>query len=305
MSVLLGPFDEMDLDTPLRGAAGARLLPPADRRPRGGRAGGGDARPRRGCAWSTTGPSWTTAVADGATALVHAVEGGCLLGDTRRGNRSQLRRAGADAASATSPSPTSSSARSRPTPTRCPSCPDSLYDFVFPQRGKDTAHPARRSGRARPGREPHPDRPQSHGPGAGSGRPSPSSTSSTPAAEMPVISTHAGYRFGKQQYMCDEEILLADQAPQGRRRADHGPAPAQRRDPQEGHHDARASRSRSSASTSTRSPRSPAATSTSRSAPISTASSNRRMGGLGDAGRPERCSRRRCASATATRTPNG
>lgn len=29
-----------------------------------------------------------------------------------------------------------------------------------------------------------------------------------PEARVPVVSTHAGYRFGKQQYMCDEEILL-------------------------------------------------------------------------------------------------
>ncbi len=37
---------------------------------------------RRSCAWCTTAPSWTDAVEDRATALVHAVEGGCLLGDT-------------------------------------------------------------------------------------------------------------------------------------------------------------------------------------------------------------------------------
>jgi microsomal dipeptidase-like Zn-dependent dipeptidase len=29
-----------------------------------------------------------------------------------------------------------------------------------------------------------------------------------PTSEVPVISTHAGYRFGKQQYMHDEEALL-------------------------------------------------------------------------------------------------
>jgi microsomal dipeptidase-like Zn-dependent dipeptidase len=36
-----------------------------------------------------------------------------------------------------------------------------------------------------------------------------------PHSEVPVISTHAGYRFGKQQYMCDEEILLEIQRRKG------------------------------------------------------------------------------------------
>jgi hypothetical protein len=49
-----------------------------------------------------------------------------------------------------------------------------------------------------------------------------------------VISTHAGYRFGKQQYMCDEGSPARDPARKGRWFGlTHGPAPAQRRNPQE------------------------------------------------------------------------
>jgi len=145
-------------------------------------------------------------IAADATALVHAVEGGCLLGDTDEeieANCAELARRGVGYV-------TVAHLFFRQVATNAnalPFLPDSLYNLVFPQRGKDRLTPRGEAvvrGLVR-------NRiliDLSHMDPPGIQETIALLDEIDPAGEMPVISTHAGYRFGKQQYMCDEETLL-------------------------------------------------------------------------------------------------
>ncbi len=88
-----------------------------------------------------------------------------------------------------------------------PFAPDFVYDFLFPQRGKDRLTPRGEAvvrGLVR-------NRIMidlSHMDPAGIKETFEFLDEVDPNSEVPVISTHAGYRFGKQQYMHDEETLL-------------------------------------------------------------------------------------------------
>ena len=88
-----------------------------------------------------------------------------------------------------------------------PFLPDPLYDFFFPQRGKDRLTP-RGEAVVRGLVENRILIDLSHMDPGGIKETFALLDEIDPDSEVPVISTHAGYRFGKQQYMCDEEILL-------------------------------------------------------------------------------------------------
>lgn len=146
------------------------------------------------------------AIADGATALVHVVEGGYQLGNTDaeiEANCAELARRGIGYV-------TVAHLFYRQVATNAnavPFIPDPLYNLFFPQRGKDRLTP--RGEAVVRGLVDnrilidlsHMDPPGIHETFA-------LLDEIDPHSEVPVISTHAGYRFGKQQYMCDEEILL-------------------------------------------------------------------------------------------------
>ena len=95
-----------------------------------------------------------------------------------------------------------------------------------------------------------------------------------PDCRVPLLATHVGYRFGKQEYMLDEATILQIK----RRDGVIGLILAQHQlnDGLRDKTKTSTTRSRCSSPTSTRSPRSPAATGTWRSGPTSTASSSRR-----------------------------
>jgi membrane dipeptidase len=145
-------------------------------------------------------------IAAGATALVHAVEGGCLLGDTDAEievNCAELAKRGVGYV-------TVAHLFFRQVATNAnalPFMPDPIYDFFFPQRGKDRLTP-RGEAVVRGLVENRILIDLSHMDPGGIRETIALLDEVDPDGEMPVISTHAGYRFGKQQYMCDEEILL-------------------------------------------------------------------------------------------------
>jgi membrane dipeptidase len=145
-------------------------------------------------------------IADRATALVHSVEGGCLLGDTDaeiEANCAELAARGVGYV-------TVAHLFFRQVATNAnalPFMPDPVYDFLFPQRGKDRLTPRGEAvvrGLVR-------NRilvDLSHMDPAGIRETLALMDELDPGGKMPVVSTHAGYRFGKQQYMHDEETLL-------------------------------------------------------------------------------------------------
>jgi microsomal dipeptidase-like Zn-dependent dipeptidase len=145
-------------------------------------------------------------IAAGATALVHAVEGGCLLGDTDaeiEANCAELAKRGVGYV-------TVAHLFFRQVATNAnalPFMPDPIYDFFFPQRGKDRLTP-RGEAVVRGLVENRILIDLSHMDPGGISETFALLDEVDPDSEVPVISTHAGYRFGKQQYMCDEEILL-------------------------------------------------------------------------------------------------
>jgi microsomal dipeptidase-like Zn-dependent dipeptidase len=142
----------------------------------------------------------------GATALVHSVEGGFHLGDTDReieANCAELARRGVGYV-------TVAHLFFRQVATNAnaiPFMPDPIYDLLFPQRGKDRLTPRGEAvvrGLVR-------NRiliDLTHMDPAGIQETFAFLDEVDPGSEVPAISTHAGYRFGRQQYMCDERILL-------------------------------------------------------------------------------------------------
>jgi microsomal dipeptidase-like Zn-dependent dipeptidase len=145
-------------------------------------------------------------VAAGATALVHSVEGGFHLGDSDaeiEANCEELARRGVGYV-------TVAHLFFRQVATNAnavPFIPDPVYDVLFPQRGRDrltSRGEAVVRGLVR-------NRiliDLSHMDPPGIRETFEFLDEVDPHSEVPVVSTHAGYRFGKQQYMHDEEILL-------------------------------------------------------------------------------------------------
>lgn len=142
----------------------------------------------------------------GVTALVHSVEGGFHLGDTDaeiEANCAELAARGVGYV-------TVAHLFFRQVATNAnavPFIPDPLYDLFFPQRGKDRLTPRGETvvrGLVR-------NRilvDLSHMDPPGIRETLTLLDELDPDGEVPVVSTHAGYRFGKQQYMHDEETLL-------------------------------------------------------------------------------------------------
>lgn len=205
MSVLLGPFDEMDLDTHYAAPPEPGYFPHliASLEAVEQEVATHDSLQLRLVHDRAELDDCITA---GATALVHAVEGGCLLGDTDaeiEANCAELAKRGVGYV-------TVAHLFFRQVATNAnalPFLPDSIYDFVFPQRGKDRLTP-RGEAVVRGLVENRILIDLSHMDPPGIRETFALLDEVDPDSEVPVISTHAGYRFGKQQYMCDEEILL-------------------------------------------------------------------------------------------------
>lgn len=205
MSVLLGPFDEMDLDTHYAAPPEAGYFPhltasieAVEREVA--------TQDRSQLRLVHDRAELDACIAAGATALVHAVEGGCLLGDTDaeiEANCAELAKRGVGYV-------TVAHLFFRQVATNAnalPFMPDPVYDFFFPQRGKDRLTP-RGEAVVRGLVENRILIDLSHMDPGGIWETFALLDEIDPDSEVPVISTHAGYRFGKQQYMCDEEILL-------------------------------------------------------------------------------------------------
>lgn len=205
MSVILGPFDEMDLDTHYGAAPEAGYFPHviASIEAVEGEVATHDRSQLR---LVHNRAELDDCIAAGATALVHAIEGGCLLGDTDaeiEANCAELARRGVGYV-------TVAHLFFRQVATNAnavPFMPDPVYDFFFPQRGKDRLTP-RGEAVVRGLVENRILIDLSHMDPGGISETLALLDEIDPASEVPVISTHAGYRFGKQEYMCDEEILL-------------------------------------------------------------------------------------------------
>jgi microsomal dipeptidase-like Zn-dependent dipeptidase len=147
------------------------------------------------------------ALEEKAIALVHAVEGGFILGD----GDEEIARNCATLAKRGVGYVTVAHLFFRQVATNAPALPflpDSVYNFVFPQKEKDRLTPRGEAVVRGLVRNrilidlSHMDPPAIHEVFDLLDR------EVDPEARFPVVSTHSGYRFGKQQYMCDEEILL-------------------------------------------------------------------------------------------------
>ena len=205
MSVLLRPFDEFDLDThyaaPPEPGYFPRLI--ADLEAVEQDVATHD-RAQLRLVHNRT--ELDAAVADGATALVHCVEGGFHLGDGDEeiaANCAELGRRGVGYV-------TVAHLVFRQVATNAnafPFLPDRIFDFVFPQRGKDRLTP-RGEAVVRGLVENRILIDLSHMDPPGIWETFALLDEIDPDSSVPVVSTHAGYRFGRQQYMCDEEILL-------------------------------------------------------------------------------------------------
>ena len=146
------------------------------------------------------------ALAEKAIALVHAVEGGFHLGDSDEEIARNCRTLGERGVGYV----TVAHLFFRQVATNAPALPflpDSLYNFVFPQRGKDRLTPRGEAVVRGLVRNRIPIDLSHMDPSAIHEVFDLLDNELDPEAKFPVVSTHAGYRFGKQQYMCDEEIL--------------------------------------------------------------------------------------------------
>jgi microsomal dipeptidase-like Zn-dependent dipeptidase len=204
MSVLLRPFEEMDLTKPYASPPGtedfALLIEdmeaveaevathdPATIRVARNRA------------------ELDAAIEAGATALVHAVEGGCHIGNSEaeiEANCRELARRGVGYV-------TVAHLFFRQVATNAnavPFIPDRLYDFLFPQRDPDRlTHRGETLVRSLVENRILVD--LSHMDPPGIAETLAFMDTVDPERTMPVISTHAGFRFGKQRYMHDAEQL--------------------------------------------------------------------------------------------------
>ena len=205
MSVLLQPFDEFDLDThyaaPPEPGYFSRLIALLEAVEQDVAA-----RDRSRLRLVHNRAELDAAVSNGATALVHCVEGGFHLGDGDEeiaANCAELAKRGVGYV-------TVAHLVFRQVATNAnafPFLPDRIFDFVFPQRGEDRLTP-RGEAVVRGLVENRILIDLSHMDPGGIWETFAFLDEIDPHSEVPVVSTHAGYRFGKQQYMCDEEILL-------------------------------------------------------------------------------------------------
>lgn len=204
MSVLLRPFDEMDLTVPYGSPPGtddfAGLM--KDLEAVEAEVAGHDPATIRVV---HNAAELEAATAAGATALVHVVEGGCHIGNSDEeiaNHCAELKKRGVGYV-------TVAHLFYRQVATNAnavPFIPDPIYNFVFPQPHKDHVTP----------------RGEALIKGLVENRilidlshMNPEAIAETldlmdkldPERKMPVLSTHAGYRFGKQRYMHDEETL--------------------------------------------------------------------------------------------------
>jgi len=204
MSVLLRPFDEMDLSVPYGSPPGtddfANLM--KDLEAVEAEVAGHDPAAIRVV---HNGAELEAASAAGATALVHVVEGGCHIGNSDEeiaAHCAELKKRGVGYV-------TVAHLFYRQVATNAnavPFLPDGLYNLVFPQPHDDHVTPRGETLiKALTANRVLID--LSHM--------SPEAIAETldlmdeadPQRTMPVLSTHAGYRFGKQRYMHDEETL--------------------------------------------------------------------------------------------------
>lgn len=205
MSVLLSPFDEFDLDTHYAASPEPgyfprliALLEAVEQEVA--------THDRSQLRLVHNRAELDAAVADSATALVHCVEGGFHLGD----NDEEIAANCAELAGRGVGYVTVAHLVFRQVATNAnafPFLPDSVYDFVFPQRDKDRLTP-RGEAVVRGLVQNRILIDLSHMDPGGIWETFALLDEIDPHSEVPVVSTHAGYRFGKQEYMCDEEILL-------------------------------------------------------------------------------------------------
>jgi microsomal dipeptidase-like Zn-dependent dipeptidase len=206
MSVLFRPFEEMDLSKPYasppEGSYFPRLM--EDMEAVEAEVGGYD--PSEVRLVSDRG-SLEACLSAGATALVHCVEGGFHLGDTRE----EIEANSATLASRGVTYVTVAHLFFRQVATNAnalPFLPDPIYSFVFPQHGSDRLT-SRGEDVVRGLIRNRILIDLSHmDPGGIAEVFKLLDEELDPNCEMPVVSTHAGYRFGGQQYMHDEETLL-------------------------------------------------------------------------------------------------
>jgi len=205
MSVLLRPFEEMDLSKPYAAAPEPGYFPKliedleaVEREVK--------TQDRSQLRLVHNRAELDECIADGATALVHSVEGGYLLGD----GDAEIEANCAELAARGVGYVTVAHLFFRQVATNAnavPFIPDPLYNLLFPQRGKDRLTPRGEAVVRGLVRNrilidlSHMDPPGIRETLALLDR-------LDPNGEVPVISTHAGYRFGKQRYMHDEETLL-------------------------------------------------------------------------------------------------
>ena len=145
-------------------------------------------------------------LASGAIGLIHAVEGGYNLGDSEAEIAANCRTLAEKGVGYV----TVAHLFFRQIATNAPALPflpDPVYDFVFPQRGKDRLTP-RGEAMIRGMVENRILIDLSHmDPGGIDEVFALLDGELDPGKRFPVVSTHAGYRFGKQKYMCDRGIV--------------------------------------------------------------------------------------------------
>jgi microsomal dipeptidase-like Zn-dependent dipeptidase len=206
MSVLLRPFEEMDLSKPYAAPPEAGYFPKliADLEVVEREVAGHDPAQIR----LVHNRAELDECLDGssATALVHSVEGGCLLGDSPAEIESNCAKLAARGVGYV----TVAHLFFRQVATNAnalPFAPDFVYDCLFPQRGHDRLTVRGKAlirGLVRNRIMidlSHMDPPAIRETFA-------LLDEVDPNGDVPVISTHAGFRFGSQEYMHDEETLL-------------------------------------------------------------------------------------------------
>lgn len=205
MSVLFRPFEEMDLGKPYAAPPESRYFAALLEDLEAVEAHVGGLADRR-ARLAHDRAELERCLSDGATAIVHCVEGGFHLGDRDEeiaANCAELARRGVAYV-------TVAHLFFRQVATNAPAIPfipDPLYGVIFPQRGSDRLTPRGEAVvRGLVANRILID--LSHmDPGAIKEVIALLDGELDPAAQVPIVSTHAGYRFGRQQYMHDDETL--------------------------------------------------------------------------------------------------
>jgi membrane dipeptidase len=205
MSVLFRAFEEMDLDKPYAAPPESSYFPKliADLEAVEAEVAEHDSSQIR---LVHNRAELDAALAAGATALVHCVEGGFHLGDGEEeiaANCAELARHGVGYV-------TVAHLFFRQVATNAnalPFLPEWLYNLVFPQRGRDRLTP-RGEAVVRGLVQNRILIDLSHMDPPGIWETFAFLDEIDPESSVPVVSTHAGYRFGRQQYMHDEAVLL-------------------------------------------------------------------------------------------------